>query len=217
MAGFEIKFGGIKDFQKYMERNAQVAEKAAALAINDMTRKVYARSKKKIMSSVNLNASYLDGRDGSEPRLKITKFAKPGTLSASIVGRNRATSLNRFDAKQLYAPAKGGGRKKAGVSVHVKRSRKIPKAFFVNLKAGNADGGNTGVAIRLPAGERIKGKKLPGKPLGSSSRDQDVYLLYGPSVEQLFRNQVANEGLKYVEDHLDDEFQRQFARLTSGR
>lgn len=217
MAGFELKFRGIKDFQKYMERNAQVAEKAAALAINDMTRKVYARSKKKIMSSVNLKASYLDGRDGSEPRLKITRFAKPGALSASIVGRNRATSLNRFDAKQLYVPAKNGGRKKAGISVRVKRSRKIPKAFFLNLKAGNADGGNIGVAIRVPAGERVKGKKIPGKQLGGGSRDQDVYLLYGPSVEQLFRNQVANEGLKYVEDHLDDEFQRQFARLTSGR
>lgn len=210
---FELKAKGIKDFESYIAKSAVNAEKAAALSINDMTRKVYARSKRTIMSQVNLPASYLDGRDSGNPRLRITRFAKPGSLVAGVEGRQRATSLARFDVKQMYGTGKNGKRIKTGVSVRVKGSRqKIPKAFLVNLKNGNK-----GVALRVPHNEGVKGKKFAGQPLsGSRSSNSEAYLLYGPSVQQLFSNEVAEQGLHYVEDNIEREFKRQFARLNGG-
>jgi hypothetical protein len=214
----EIKAKGIKNLQSFLDRNSEVAEKAAAMAINTVARKVYADSKRKILAQVNLSAGYLDGRDGTEPRLKITAKAKPGKLSTSIRGRQRATSLARFDAKQMYAPSKKGGRKKAGISVVVKRQRvKMPQAFFVNL-----NNGNIGVALRVKEGEAIRNKNIMGQPMKTKvPRKDNAYLLYGPSVQQVFSadgngKSILQEGIEYVETNIDREFQRQFARLLGG-
>lgn len=213
---FTVQIKGIKEFEKALAAQPEKASKAAAMAINDIVRKTYAYTKRKIMRSVNLKASYLDGRDGGQPRLKISQFAKDTDLKAVIVGRQRATSLNRFGATQLYGTSKKGKKIKAGISVNIKgRKKKIPKAFFVNLKRGTAENGNIGVAIRVKSGERVDGKKLSGQPMGGAG-NSDVYLLYGPSVEQLFRTQIADDGAIFASDHLDREFQRQFARLNRG-
>lgn len=213
-----IKVNGIRDFERYMQKQPAIASKAAALAINDTTRDVYARSRKQIINEVKLPASYLDGKDGGQPRLRIAKLSNETSLSSVIIGRQRATSLARFDAKQLYDPVEKGGQKKAGVSVRVKNQRKkIPQAFLLNLKRGTADTGNVGLAIRLPAGERIRSKYIQARPLGGSNRrNDDVYLLYGPSVQQLF-GRIATQMLPYTEKKLNAEFLRQFARLSRGR
>lgn len=214
---FEVRVKGIRDFEKFLESQPATTRKAAQLAINDVVRKTYARSKREIMRQVNLSASYLDGRDGRDPRLKIIQFATEDDLRAVIQARRRATSLNRFDARQMYAPAKGGGRKKAGVSVRVGNSRKnIPKAFFVKLKAGTEDGGNLGIAIRVPSSEGVTGRRFRGVPFGGSDpRNTDVYLLYGPSVQQVF-DDVAVEQEGWAQDRLEAEFARQYARLSGG-
>ncbi len=167
---------------------------------------------------MNLPASYVDGKDSGQPRLRITKLSNEGDLSAAILGRQRATSLARFDVQQLYGAAKKGGRKKAGVSVRVKNQRKkIPQAFLINLKRGTAENGNVGVAIRLPAGERIRNKYIQARPLGGGGRRTDnVYLLYGPSVQQMF-GRIAVELGPHIDRKLNAEFRRQFARLSGGR
>lgn len=214
---FQFQVKGIKEFQRLLEEQPEIARKAARLAINDVTRQTFARSKREIMRQINLSAAYLDGKDGGSPRFRISQMATESSLMAVIEARRRPTSLARFDARQLYAPAKNGGRKKAGVSVRVGNARKkIPKAFFVKLKSGTQDGGNLGVAIRVPAGEGVKGRKFRGVPFGGgNSRDSDVYLLYGPSVQQVF-DDVAVEQENWAQERLEAEFNRQFARLGGG-
>lgn len=213
-----IKIKGIREFERYLERQPAIASKAASLAINDTTRDAYAKARKQIISDVNLPASYLDGKDSGQPRLRISKLSNESDLSAVIIGRQRATSLARFDAKEMFMGAKKGGRKKAGVSVRVKNQRKkIPQAFLLKLKRGTAENGNVGLAIRLPAGERIRNKYIQARPLGGGGRrTDDVYLLYGPSVQQVF-SRVSVELGPYIDRKLTAEFRRQFARLSSGR
>jgi hypothetical protein len=214
-ARFQVK--GIREFEKFLEKQPAAASKAAQLAINDVTRKTFARSRREILRQVNLTAAYLDGQESSTPRFRIRQLATQNNLMAVIEARRRPTSLARFDARQLYGPAKRGGTKKSGVSVNVGGSRKkIPRAFLVNLKRGAADGGNTGVAIRVPAGQGVTGRKFKGVPFGgSNSRDSDVYLLYGPSVQQVF-DDVAVEQEAWAQDRLEAEFSRQYARLSNG-
>jgi hypothetical protein len=215
---FGVKVNGIREYQRYLDRLPEIAQQAARLAINDVTRKGYAEARKKIAGDVNLPTSYLDGDSGGKPRLYISKFAKDNDLNASITGRQRATSLARFDAKQLYAPSKSGGRKKAGVSVRVKNQRKkMPAAFLIKLRRGTADDGNVGLAIRVPAGQKINNKNIQGRPLGGNgNRTDDVYLLYGPSVQQVF-GRVSEEMIPTLDRDLNVEFRRQFARLSGGR
>lgn len=213
-----VKIEGIRDFERYMQRQPEKATKAAAIAINDTARDVYAKARKQIISEIRLPASYLDGKDAGQPRLRVARFANETNLSAVIIGRQRATSLARFGAQQMFGPSKKGGRKKAGVSVKVKNQRKeIPKAFLLNLKRGTSEDGNVGLAIRLPAGERIKNKYIQARPLGGGgNRTDDVYLLYGPSVQQMF-GRIAIEMTPYINRRLPAEFRRQFARLSGGR
>jgi hypothetical protein len=215
---FGIKINGIRDYERYLSRMPEIAQQAARLAINDVTRTGYGDARKKIASDVNLPTSYLDGDSGGKPRLYISKFAKDNDLSASITGRQRATSLARFDAKQLYAPSKSGGRKKAGVSVRVKNQRKkMAPAFLIKLKRGTAEDGNVGLAIRVPAGQKVNNKNIQGRPLGGNgNRTDDVYLLYGPSVQQVF-GRVSEEMIPTLDRQLNIEFRRQFARLSGGR
>lgn len=212
-----IKLNGIKDIESYLARQPAIATKAASLAINDTTRDVYSRARKEIIADVNLPASYLDGSSNGLPRLRIAKLSNESDLNAAIIGRQRATSLARFDATQLFAPAKKGGMKKAGVSVKVKnRRKKIPQAFLINLKRGTAEDGNVGLAIRLPVGEKIHNKYLQARPLGGGQRNDSVYLLYGPSVQQMF-GRISEQMVPYINRKLNSEFLRQFARLNSGR
>jgi hypothetical protein len=215
---FTVRTTGIKDFEKYLSEQPDRTKKAAQLAINDTVRKTYARSKQDIMRQVNLSSSYLDGSGIGEPRLRIAQFASENDLSGSIQARTRPTSLSRFDVQQMYAPAKKGGRKKAGVSVNVSGiRRKIPKAFLVNLRAGNQDGGNVGVAIRVPPGQGVLGRRYKGVPFGGKKAgNNDVYLLYGPSVQQVF-DDVAPKQIPWAQSYLQRQFTRQYARLTDAR
>ena len=193
-----------------LERFPREASKAAVVAINDTLSKGRTMSKREIMNQVNLPASYLDGKSKEGRRLDTRKVVKLGQeMSGSIIGRRRPTSLYRFDAQQLYAPAKNGGRKRTGVSVKVDRTTKrIPKAFIMNLK-----GGNHGVAIRLPKGETPR-RRWNGRPLYKNNT-QNVYLLYGPSVNQVF-DDVAEEIRSELSTILGREFQRQLARFIDG-
>ncbi len=217
MRNFDIRTKGIRDIEKFLLEQPKIANRAAVLAINEVTRKNYVLSRKMIMDKVNLSKSYLDGADSGKPRLQIIKLAKENDLQGIIRGRQRATSLARFDAKQLYRPGKSG-RAKAGVSVKVGSQRKkIPNAFLIKLKRGTQGEGNMGLAIRLPSGEQIRNKTIQARPLGGNGqRTTDVYLLYGPSVQQVFSN-VAETLLPTIDRQLESEFIRQFRRLKGGQ
>lgn len=188
---------GIPEFERYLNQQVRNIEKAAILTVNTVAKNTYTELKRKVMSNVNLKASYLDGRDGrGKKRLEISQYAKQGEIVAKLVGRDRATSLARFDARKV-------GRQ---ITVKVKNRTKIIKSgLLLDFR------GNRLVGLRVKKGETIRNKKLQAKKV-SSSKNTDLYILYGPSVQQVV-NQVAPEIIPDIEKKLGREFLRQLRRL----
>lgn len=196
-----VQTKNIKGVEDYFKRKPEIAAQSLVLAINDSARKARTLAIDEIRSQVNLTRRYV------EDRLNVSQFANANRLEAVVQGRQRATSLNRFDAKPLGRKGSRGGvrvRVKAGgAGVNMKR------AFLIKLAQGRstADGSNTGVAIRLKQGESFENKK------SYSKSDPGLYLLYGPSVQQVFTS-VRGDIEPDVSDFLESEFTRQFKRLS---
>lgn len=178
----------------------------AVRAINKIAPQARTKAAERIRAQVNFPTGYLSP---AGKRLFVSRLARRGSLEAAITARSRPTSLARFI--QGYTPGK------KGVTVRVKpgSSAFMKNAFVVQLPAGkNIDTkSNLGLAIRLPKGQTLKGKRTAVK------LDTGLYLLYGPSVDQVFINATgakAGEGVAtdpaYQEDILDD-LEREFLRL----
>jgi len=201
-----LEVEGMEDLQTSLRLMPGVTKKAAKLAINTVTQRSGMTLLKRTMESeIDFPSGYLNG-----DRLKVTKLANESNLEAVIEGRKRATSLARFAS----GSAING---KAGVTVKVKKGRStfLKRAWLVRLRKGASmteDQFNVGLAVRVNSGERIVDKRtthqswlVPGK----------VALLYGPSVDQVFRS-VADEKLPEIAELLNAEFTRQFLRLSNG-
>lgn len=189
------------DVRRYFEELPVIAEKAAVMSINQVVeRDGLAMMRSDINSQVAFPTGYLKN-DG---RLSVTRRAREGSLEAVITARDRPTSLARFTSGQTPASTRKGG-----VTVEVKRGKAVhmKKAFLVNLKNGNL-----GLAVRLKPGESLANKTY-GKPVMLA---KNVYLLYGPSVDQVFQT-VAEESLPELGTMVSKEFLRQFTRLSRGR
>lgn len=94
------------------------------------------------------------------------------------------------------------------VQVHPGRIKQMPRAYIIPLRAGNQFGLNTGLAIRLRPGETVRNIR----EYTPVEIYPDVYILYGPSVDQVFRG-VTADITPEVNSALDAEFNRQFLRL----
>ena len=202
----ETEFGALADLQQYIDGMPKAATEAARLSLNDIAEGPgLAIFRDAVAEEANFPPGYLN-----DSRLGVTKRAKNADLATTITGRFRATSLARFVANPV--PGRRGG-----VRVEVKRgqSRVLPRAFIVRLRAGattSNDKFNVGLAIRLKPGETLRNTK----GARAVALDKGLYLLYGPSVDQIFREtgpQEAPEVLKLVEQ----EFYRQFFRLAGGK
>jgi hypothetical protein len=185
---------GLDDLAKFQDLPEKI-ELAAQRAINKTVVSTRKDSADRIRLQVNFAAQYLTGPDG---RLPITKFAKPGALEAVITGRHRPTSLARFTT--------GSVNKKTGVQVEVKpgRVRFMRRAFLMRLRAGAGITDtrfNLGLALRLRPGESVQNKRDMVRISGN------LYLLYGPSVDQVFRT-VAEDVSPSAADRLESEFLR---------
>lgn len=195
-----IEARGLKEFEEYAASLPEVTMKAAKFSLNDtVQKKGLPRFRRAIADQVAFPGGYLN-----RERLGITKRATENDLSVAVTARFRPTSLARFAAGQTVE----GSRRTRQVRVRVKKGRSavIQNAFLVRLR-GAPDGFNMGLAIRLKAGERLKGSR------GAVRLDNNVYLLYGPSVDQVFRS-VAVEEVDAVLLDLEVEFRRQFVRLA---
>lgn len=179
--------------------------KNASKAINTIARKSRVRGAREIRKQVNLPASYVSP---SGKGFYISETASPLSLQAKITARGRPTSLARF---VQGSPRPG----KAGVHLEVApgRARFMRRAFVMNLRGtgGSTDPAlaNKGLAIRLRPGERLQ-NKVDALPF--SGKDRQLYLLYGPSVDQIFRSRdgtgVASDMVPEIERDLTEEFIR---------
>lgn len=199
---FNINIAQVLDLENFLVSVPDKTRQAAAYAMNDvLTGQGLVRFRKAVAAEVQFPPGYVDDK------IDIAQRATPTRLVATVVGRQRPTSLARFAA----GGAVGG---KGGVTVRVKGSAShMPGAFLVRLRQGSGttdDGFNVGLAVRLKEGTVLKKK--------DTSRmvhlEQNVVLLYGPSVDQILRNEVAEAETPEVVDAIATEFFRQFARLA---
>lgn len=197
---FAVFVEGLTDLD-FTEGSSAKIKKAASQAINTLTRNKRAKAARKIRDQVNLPASFV--APGGKA-LYVSKPASPGSLEGRITARGRPTSLARF----LTSSPRIG---KAGVVVEVApgKARFMKRVFPLKLPQGQSDVAtkyNLGLAIRLRPGERLANK--------TSARrvSKGLYLLYGPSVDQVFRSidgsGVANDLVPEIERELSAEFLR---------
>lgn len=199
------------DIDEFLASQPEKTREAAKLAINGVaSRKVVPQMRKAMREEVNFPAGYLENPD----RFGVTRQATTTDLSATITARFRPTSLARFAPGQSFE----GARRTGGVNIKVNKTgggARINRAFFVRLRQGKdtIDGSNLGLAIRLKPGERLRGRK---KGASGVELAPNLYLLYGPSVDQVFREVSVAESPQ-VADQLQKEFLRQYVRLSGDR
>lgn len=200
----------LEDLISYLGDRPEVARRAARMAINDTTsRKAVPRFRKAMQEEVNFPPGYLN-----KERFGQTKRATDSNLEAAVTARFRPTSLARFAPGQSFE----GARRTGAVNVRVNRgggAKRLKGAFFVRLRRGadNSDGFNLGLAIRLKPGEKLRGRRNGASGVQLAP---DLYLLYGPSVDQVFRDVSVAESPS-VADDLQREFVRQYVRLSGSK
>jgi len=189
----------LDDVVRYFEELPEVATQAAALAINTVSQRQALPEIRKVMrEQLDFPEGYLE----SPKRLRVARKATRNVLQATIRGRDEPTSLARFRTPGQDVKNTRG----RGVRVKLKRgqTRLLRKGFLVNLR-----GGNTGLAVRLKPGEALTNSSA------AVELANNVYLLYGPSVDQVFRT-VSSDVAPSVTKNVTTEFFRQFSRLSRG-
>jgi hypothetical protein len=194
---------GLKDAEAFFKSVPEAAGKSAAIAINQvMGRSGMALIRSTIEDEVAFPKGYLSG-----DRLGIAKYAKPNDLEGVVRARKRATSLARFASGQAIG--------KPGVTVRVGNGKTtvLRGAWLVRLRQGASlteDKYNVGLAVRIKEGDTIRNKFDGHKSWLVPGR---VALLYGPSVDQVFRG-VADDVALPIADLVGAEFFRQLSFRT---
>lgn len=203
MLKFDI--GKILELESFLAAAPDITRRSASYAMNDvLSGSGLARYRKAVSREVRFPAGYAD------EKITFGSPATPTRLEASIIARQRPTSLARFATS-------GSVGSKGGITVRVKGgSTFMPGAFLVRLRAGNAltdDGFNIGLAVRLKEGT-VLNKRDTSRMV---HLENNVVLLYGPSVDQILRNEVSEAETPEVIQAVATEYFRQFARLSNGR
>lgn len=211
---------GLAESIKFFEVMPDTATKAMSISINQVAQRGGMRlAQDAIYEQVAFPKDYLKG-----DRLMVAKFSRPNDLEAVIRGRKRATSLARF-AKGSIGGGQfltGGGRAPTPpISLRVKTNAgtALRSAWLVRLNRGasfDEDNYNVGLAVRVKKGEKVLGKSTKHDSwLTGNPEDGGVALLYGPSVDQVFRD-VADSIGEPILNLVTAEFFRQFARLSGA-
>ena len=188
-----IVFSGLNALRKVADDlgiAADVVTRTAYRAVNAVAAKNMTRSRREVVSRVNLNAKYVSDR------MHLEK-AYPKRATATISGRSRSTTLTTYGAvqKTKAAPRKTrkgntrehplrgdesrgipAGKIQAGISVAVyrKKSRYVVgggNSFFVPLQVGSEGGSGNGVGVFIRTG---KGRNA-------------IRHKYGPSVNRVLQ------------------------------
>jgi hypothetical protein len=208
-----LTVSGIPGFQRFFDDEPVIARRAARLAINQATERVGLKEARAAMlQQVAWPKGYLTENVNGQTRFGLAVRATDRDLEAIVRGRFQPTSLARFTRQrpQRGRPARKrrGAATRRGLQVTIQpgRSVTLPNAFLLNLR-----GGNVGLAVRVRPGERLKNTR--GAKIITTGRLKGLALLYGPSVEQVFRT-VAADVREPVARAVEIEFRRQFARLS---
>lgn len=171
-----------------LDASAEKIEVWLSRAVNKTTTRYRAAASRAMREQIAFGARYLISGTGG--RLTIPKSATPNSPEAVIRGRFRATSLTQF-----IRGAKTSGRRAPSMQIKKGRTTKIGRSFILGLNSGNK-----GLALRLAPGETIQNKKVMAKRF--SKKDKNLYLLYGPSVDQVFRSvreDIAPDAAEFLE------------------
>lgn len=212
----QVELRGLESVERYFAKAPKIARDAARFAVNDAARFGARRASEEIRKQVRFTRAYLGDASNSDARLKITKVAKGDDMTAVISARQRPTSLARFaQGTPTFGRARGKGPR-----VKVKPGagyKTVKDGFFLRLRAGssNLDKFNVGLAVRLKPGESIRRRYKGNAGLKAFGKDKNLFLLYGPSVDQVF-NTVRADISPSVGARAEQEFLRQFARLSRG-
>jgi len=170
-------------------------------ALNKTTRDARVEAARRIGEEINLPKRSLGPAAGN---LTVSKMAQRASLESRIKAKGRPTSLAKF--------SKGTPGRGAGVMVEVKPGQAsfLRKAFLIKLPQGNTltdTRFNLGLAIRLAPGERMANK------FQQVQISKGLYLLYGPSIQQVFLNNAGKGVAKDISDPSADALEREFIRL----
>lgn len=184
--GYVLAVEGLDDLD--LDATADQISDWLSKAVNKTTTRYRTAASRAMREQIAFGARYLiSGKDG---RLTIPRSATPSNPESVIRGRFRATSLTQF-----VKGAKTAGRRAPTMQIKKGRSTKIGRSFILGLNNGNA-----GLALRLAPGETIQNKKIMAKRF--SKKDKNLYLLYGPSVDQVFRSvreDIAPDAAEFLE------------------
>lgn len=195
---YTVILEGLDDLPDFGEITPKITT-AARQAVNRALDRARTMAAREIRTQVRFPASYLTGPDA---RLRVTKRASNNNLEGVITGRHRPTSLARF-TKDTNPKAV---RRRGGVRVNIKPdggAKFLRGSWLIRLRAGKAltdTQFNLGLAIRLRPGESLHGSR------GAVRLSDNVYLLYGPSVSQVFRTvrgDISPEVLEFLETEFD--------------
>lgn len=179
---FIVAVEGLSTTRGSIEALPEKVKTAAFRAINKSARDTLAESRRRVLEQVAFPARYLSSPDRTgRERLGITKQATREDQEAIITGRQRPTSLARFVQGN---PVPGRKNQNIRIQVSPGATRGSRRIFPIRLKAGSQlteTQFNLGLAIRLKEGETITNKKR------MIQLSRNLYLLYGPSVDQVFR------------------------------
>jgi len=191
---YVVAVDGLSALRSFEEIPANIT-RAAVMAVNKTVDRTRASSARAMRAQVNFPARYLSGNDS---RLAVTQRASRENIAAMITGRFRPTSLARFAKGTPESTRKAGG---VRVEVAPGFAKFMKRAFLIRLRAGAEDLSNIGLAIRLKPGESPQNKKK------MVQMQNGLWLLYGPSIDQVFRT-VADDEAPGAADFLEQEFSR---------
>lgn len=200
MAQYAVFVEGLSNITSLTEMGPEI-RRAAFQAVNKATEMGRTEAARKMRQEIMFPATYLNPAQG---RLFVSRKAQTNSLEARVKARGRATSLARFLVGGV--PSKGSS---AIIEVSPGRMSVMKRAFVMKLRAGKSveTKHNLGLAIRLKPGESIANKKFMRKV------SRNLYLLYGPSVDQVF---IANDGAGVAKDispFIQDKMESEFFRL----
>ena len=200
-----VEVTGLAQLERDMQIAPAIATRAARIAINQTAeRKGLKLAREAMLAQVAFPSGYLqEVSRGGEKRFRLAYKATDTRLSAGIKATESPTPLARFSRDRKIFVTKGQRRRPIRVEVQPGRAVELKdRAFFLNLR-----GGNTGLGIRLRPGETLT--NTVGAKIITSGPLAGVALLYGPSVDQVFRT-VAVDISPPILDALTIEYLRQF-------